>query len=148
MYIPPPIIYAGLYLLSFWIQGLLPVSDVWLQAAWCFFAGWVGIGISMLLLFSALLRFIQTGNTFVTMKPASSLQTGGIYTFTRNPMYLGLLALYTGFAFFFGNSWTFILIPVLIFIINVYVIRKEELYLSQQFGEDYSAYRKHTRRWI
>ena len=84
----------------------------------------------------------------ITIKSANSLQTDGVYAITRNPMYLGLLFLYTGIAFFAGNWWTFILIPMVVIIITTYVISREEKYLLDAFGQDYTSYKIKVRRWI
>jgi protein-S-isoprenylcysteine O-methyltransferase Ste14 len=84
----------------------------------------------------------------VTIKPAKSLETTGIYSVSRNPMYLGLLAIYIGMAFLKGNDWTFICIPFVILVIHFYVIRNEEKYLQRTFGNEYEEYKKQVRRWI
>jgi protein-S-isoprenylcysteine O-methyltransferase Ste14 len=47
-----------------------------------------------------------------------------------------------------GNWWAFIFIPLIIIIVQSYVIRGEENYLQRAFGEEYNAYRKKVRRWI
>ena len=59
----------------------------------------------------ALRQFFKTKNTIVLIKPANSLQTTGIYSLTRNPMYLSLMLMYLGMAFIFGNWWTLFLAP-------------------------------------
>lgn len=96
----------------------------------------------------ALVQFFRTHNTVITIKAATTLQTGGIYAISRNPMYLSLLLIYTGIGFFAGNTWTFLLIPLLVFIITRYVIFREERYLERTFGQAYKDYRKKVRRWI
>jgi protein-S-isoprenylcysteine O-methyltransferase Ste14 len=106
------------------------------------------IAIALLFLLPALIKFAQTRNTLVTIKPANSLQTKGIYSLTRNPMYTGLLILYAGIGMLKGNWWTFIFIPIIILIIQSYVIRGEENYLQRAFVEKYNSYRKKVRRWI
>ena len=63
-------------------------------------------------------------------------------------MYTGLLLAYIGVGNVVGNWWTFVLIPVLVWIVSSYVIRKEEGYLSRAFGEEYHRYKKNVRRWI
>ena len=63
-------------------------------------------------------------------------------------MYLGLLLLYFGLGVFKGNWWTFILAPFLVLIIQIYVIKKEEKYLQNAFGEEYNRYREKVPRWI
>ena len=96
----------------------------------------------------AVIKFFKTKNTLITIHPANSLQTVGIYTISRNPMYLGLLILYIGIAFLKGNLWTFMFIPLVILVITYTVIVKEEKYLGRTFGDSYIEYRKKVRRWI
>lgn len=148
VYLPPPIIYVALFLLSIFIQKVIPVNDSFFhQEIHAYFGyGFIIAAVSMLL--PALLRFLKTKNTLITIKPANSLQTHGIYAFTRNPMYLGLLTLYTGIAFLKGNWWTLALIPILILIIQSFVIKKEEAYLERAFGNSYLLYKAKVRRWI
>jgi protein-S-isoprenylcysteine O-methyltransferase Ste14 len=148
VYIPPPVIYALIFLLSLLLQKLLPVSASFFETKPANILGWILIAFGLMLALPAILKFIQSRNTLITVKPANSLQTNGIYSITRNPMYLSLLFLYTGIAFFAGNWWTIILIPVVIIVITTYVIKREEKYLSDAFGQDYTAYRIKVRRWI
>ena len=145
IYIPPPLIYVAIFFLSVALQKYIPIS------AWSVRRpelGWIFIAAYLLTFLPALVRFIRSKNTLVTIKPASSLQTTGIYSFTRNPMYLSLLFLYCGIAFLKGNPWTFLLIPLLITAVQSYVISKEERYLLRTFGSDYDNYRKKVRRWV
>lgn len=100
------------------------------------------------LMLPAVLKFIQTKNSLIPVKPATSLQASGVYAVSRNPMYLGLLLIYIGFAFWIGNWWTFIFVPILILLINKFIIEKEEKYLERAFGEAYIEYKKKARRWI
>lgn len=110
--------------------------------------GLLFIIIAVTITLPALIKFLTTKNTLITIKPAHSLQTSGIYSISRNPMYLGLLILYIGIAFLKGNYWTFILIPIVILVVTNLVILKEEKYLSRAFGMEYTEYRKKVRRWI
>lgn len=146
VYIPPPLIYAGAFFLSIALQRLMPINSSWLSGNRI--AGLFCIACYLIFFLPAIIRFIRSKNTLVTIKPASSLETSGIYSFTRNPMYLSLLFLYSGIAFFKGNAWTFLLIPVLILAVQSYVISKEEKYLLRTFGNDYVDYRKRVRRWL
>ena len=148
VYIPPPLIYAVFFLISIGLEKIYPVKKTWLNTTPVQIAGWVLIGLWVLITFAALRRFITSKNTLITVKPASSLQTTGVYASTRNPMYLGLVLLYCGLAVLVGNWWTFILLPVLIMVIQGYVIHREEQYLHHAFGEQYDAYKKKVRRWI
>lgn len=146
VYIPPPLIYACSFFVSIVLQKLMPINSGWLSGKQI--VGWIFIAGYLLLFLPAMIGFIRSKNTLVTIRPASSLETSGIYSFSRNPMYLSLLFLYCGIAFFKGNSWTFLLIPFLILAVQYYVISKEEKYLLRTFGNEYVHYRKKVRRWI
>ena len=148
VYIPPPLIYVAFFFLSVVLQKRMPLKSFFLQTAVAKTVGWALLAAGTLIVLPALWKFIVSRNTVVTMKPASSLQTAGIYAFTRNPMYLGLLLLYGGIGFFKGNGWTFIVIPLLIMTVQLYVIMKEEHYLQRAFGNEYMQYKKKVRRWI
>jgi protein-S-isoprenylcysteine O-methyltransferase Ste14 len=63
-------------------------------------------------------------------------------------MYVSLLLLYTGLSFIIGNWWNLILLPVLFFVVQEYVIKHEEKYLDRRFGEQYSEYKTKVRRWL
>jgi protein-S-isoprenylcysteine O-methyltransferase Ste14 len=148
IFIPPPLIYAAIFFLSILMQKIIPIDNSFFESQNATIAGIVLIVIALLFILPALIKFVQSKNTLVTIKSATSLQTKGIYSLTRNPMYMGLLILYSGIAMLEGNWWAFIFIPLIIIIVQSYVIRGEENYLQRAFGEEYNAYRKKVRRWI
>ncbi len=63
-------------------------------------------------------------------------------------MYVSLLLVYTGLSFLIGNWWNLILLPLLVFIVQEYVIKREENYLDRRFGQQYADYKKRVRRWL
>lgn len=148
IYMPPPLIYISFFLLSFLMQRLLPLNYAALHLTLVRAIGVLLILIYLLFFTSALRRFIDSKNTLVTIRPASSLETSGIYSFSRNPMYLSLVCLYAGLAVFLGNWWTLILLLIVILIVQLYVIKKEERYLLKAFGSNYAEYKNKVRRWI
>jgi protein-S-isoprenylcysteine O-methyltransferase Ste14 len=76
------------------------------------------------------------------------LITDGVYRFTRNPMYLGMLTMLVGVAVFFGTL-PFIVATVIYFaVIDRWFCRFEEEKLVAAFGHDYEEYRSGVRRWI
>jgi len=148
VYIPPPLIYMAFFVLSFLPQRLYPLDDRALHESVVKAFGTLLFLICLLLSVSALRRFLLTKNTLVTIRPARSLETSGIYSLTRNPMYLSLVFLYSGLGIFIGNWWTLILLPVLIGVVQLYVINKEEQYLQDAFGQEYQSYKNTVRRWL
>ncbi len=70
------------------------------------------------------------------------------YTFTRNPMYLGLTTALLGMAVFFGSA-VMLLAPAGFFaVIDRMVIPREEATLQRVFGQQYDDYKGRVRRWL
>lgn len=148
VYLPPPIIYVGFFFIGWFLQKFLPINNSIIEKDATKFIGIIFFLLAIYLGIRGVGRFIKTGNTIVTMRPSSSLQQEGMYSFTRNPMYLGMICGYLGLTWFFGNWWHIILLPVLIIILQEYVIKREESYLEREFGDEYASYRKKVRRWV
>jgi protein-S-isoprenylcysteine O-methyltransferase Ste14 len=146
--LPPPFVYGFFFGISLLLQKLVPLNKD-------FFSSDVSKGIGFLLLvvclvfdLPSLIQFFKTRNTLITIKSANSLQTKGMYSISRNPMYTGLLCLFSSLAFLVGNWWTLLFLPVVVFTIQVYVIRREENYLARRFGQQFIDYKKRVRRWL
>ena len=76
------------------------------------------------------------------------LQTKGIYSWVRNPMYSGIWIALTGITFMWHNIWTLIL-PVIDWIImTIALINTEEKWLLGLYGKEYEEYKKHVNRCI
>ncbi|MBI1342736.1 MAG: isoprenylcysteine carboxylmethyltransferase family protein [Terrimonas sp.] len=148
VYLPPPLIYVFVFLFSLWVNKMVPLREELTGKKYSLTMGILFILIAAMIIFAAIFRFIISGNTLVTIKPAKSLQAIGIYRVSRNPMYLGLVFLYTGLAFLKGNTWTILFIPLIIIFVQAFVIRKEEKYLLRTFGNEYENYRSKVRRWL
>jgi protein-S-isoprenylcysteine O-methyltransferase Ste14 len=99
---------------------------------------------------SGLIAFRRARTTVNPMKAssASSLVSSGIYRFTRNPMYLGLLLALLGWAVFLSNPLALLFLPVYVLYINRFQILPEERVLTSLFGTSYSAYTGSVRRWL
>jgi protein-S-isoprenylcysteine O-methyltransferase Ste14 len=146
--IPPPLFYAATFLLSLLIQKLIRVDRSFFHDMIARIAGIIFLVVCIFFAFPALQQFLKTKNTLITIRPANSLQTTGIYSINRNPMYISLLCLYAGLAILVGNWWTLALLPVLAIIVTSIVILPEERYLQRAFGAEYIEYKKNVRRWI
>ncbi|HVY55791.1 MAG TPA: isoprenylcysteine carboxylmethyltransferase family protein, partial [Thermodesulfobacteriota bacterium] len=81
-------------------------------------------------------------------KPATTVLTDGIYAYSRNPMYAGLILFLVAVSILLNNLWILIFTPVFIAVMRKGVIEREELYLEEKFGEEYTDYKKRVRRWI
>lgn len=98
--------------------------------------------------FSGLYAFAVAKVNPVPIKPVTSLLTGSIYRYTRNPMYLGLVVMLVGVALVF-DSYAFLAGALALFLyFNLYAIPREEAYLGRAFPAEFPAYRARVRRWI
>ena len=80
--------------------------------------------------------------------PSDELVIVGIYNYTRNPMYLGLLTILLGLALLLGTVSSFLTIPVFIWFMNRLQIEPEEEALEELFGKSYGEYKLKVRRWL
>lgn len=72
----------------------------------------------------------------------------GPYRFSRNPLYVGMLALYLGLALLAPSFWALVLFPVAVLLVRWGAIRPEEAFLREQFGASYDDYTRRVRRWL
>jgi len=79
---------------------------------------------------------------------ASSVVNIGIYRFTRNPMYLGMLLLLTAFALFLANLIAILLLAGFVVYMTLFQIKPEERMLLAKFGAEYEEFLSRVRRWI
>lgn len=83
--------------------------------------------------------------------PGGSTQTildHGPFRVSRNPLYLGLIALVAGLALLVPSFWGLVSVPVGIALLWWGAITPEERYLSTKFGAEYEDYRTRVRRWV
>ena len=98
----------------------------------------------------AVAAFRSSGTTVDPRSPekATQLVVSGVYRYSRNPMYLGLLCLLIAWATYLSNLLAFAWIPLFIGMMNHLQIQPEEEAMEKQFGQKYRDYRKSVRRWI
>jgi len=98
--------------------------------------------------FAAIRAMIAARTPVDPFEPVTAIVTGGPYRFTRNPIYLGFIAVLIGLPVSLGGYWGLVLSPLMVILMNVLVIRHEEAYLEQKFGQTYLSYKKGVRRWL
>jgi protein-S-isoprenylcysteine O-methyltransferase Ste14 len=97
---------------------------------------------------SALVRFKRAGTRPEPWEASSALVEEGVYTFTRNPMYLGMAGLQLAAGVALNSIGALGTTLVSILIVDRLVIAREERYLRQRFGDPYIAYMRRVRRWL
>jgi protein-S-isoprenylcysteine O-methyltransferase Ste14 len=146
--IPPPLVALFVAILM-WLTPTLagsPSIPLGLRRAVALALLCLGLSIAV----SGVVAFRQARTTVnpIRASSASALVSSGVYRFTRNPMYLGLLLELIAWAMFLSNPLAFLLLPVYVLYINRFQIIPEERVLTSLFGTEYSAYKKSVRRWL
>jgi protein-S-isoprenylcysteine O-methyltransferase Ste14 len=96
----------------------------------------------------ALGRFGAAGEHPSPYQPTHRLMDTGIYSRTRNPIYLSMLLVMLSSAAFANSAWLLVSGVALFFLLHFGVVKREESYLSEKFGSEYDDYRRRVRRWI
>ena len=104
----------------------------------------------MFILINPIFKFIKSKTTIdpIKFKKVNKLITSGIYKYSRNPMYLGLLMIVISTSMFYLNIFSITTPFLFYFWINRFQIKREEIFLTEKFGKEYMSYKTKTRRWI
>jgi len=145
-YVHPPII-ALFYMLIAYLLGWL-VQIPFEAPGPIRIAGFALACIGFLFGVGAFVEFSRARTTVDPHGSVTQVVTTGIYRFTRNPIYMGLLLIIIGLPLNSGFYWGILLAPFFIVTMNRLVIEKEEAYLEKKFGETYTGYKSRVRRWL
>ena len=106
--------------------------------------------IGVLILINPIFKFIKSKTTIdpIKFKKVNKLITSGIYKYSRNPMYLGLLMIVISTSILYLNILSITTPFLFYFWINRFQIKREEIFLTEKFGKEYLIYMTKTRRWI
>lgn len=143
---PPPVIVLIMIAAGF-AAGLiqpLPYIDGYTR----YTAGGALLLVSAVIMLSAYFKMTRAGTNVDVRKPATTVLTDGVYSYSRNPMYVSMVVFLAAVSVLLNNLWIMILIPVFIFIMGRGVIAREEHYLEGKFGAQYTDYKNRVRRWL
>jgi protein-S-isoprenylcysteine O-methyltransferase Ste14 len=142
----PPRIAMALLLVAGLIQVLAPIQGLHLFSS-PLLAATLGAG-GFVVMMWAWWQFQRNKVAICPTEKTDYLITDGIYRYTRNPMYLGMIAMLLGVATFFGTLPYYAVVVAYFAIIDRSFCPYEEDKLSITFGNDYEKYRSRVRRWI
>lgn len=108
------------------------------------------VSAGLLIDISAILSFRKVRTTINPLRPkaTSSLVDVGIYRFTRNPMYLGLVLILLGVSSYYASPFSLVVIIAFMVFITRFQIVPEERAMFKLFGEEFSNYQNKVRRWL
>lgn len=136
-------------LVPFWILGN-KVNELYIQP--CQFSHYAElivfvIGFVIMLIWITSFAVIGRG-TLSPADPTKKLVITGLYRFSRNPMYVGVMLILIGEAVFFRSFdlWIYSLFVCIVF--TIFIMLFEEPRLRNDFGEEFKRYCEKVRRWI
>ena len=130
------------------VSKMVPALTFSLNGSTALAVGLGMMGMSLGVMGVTQFRKAQTTPNPQALEKVSSLVTSGIYQYSRNPMYLGLVLILLGWAFYLSHFLAFVLLPVFILYMTRFQIQPEEQMMARKFGKTYQAYLNKVRRWI
>lgn len=143
---PPPFIVLVIILAGFAAGLIKSLHFIYGPARYA--TGAALMALSLIIVLWAFFKFRKAGTNVDVRKPSTKIVTDGLYAYSRNPIYLGLVIFLVAVSVLLNNLWIMIFIPVFVIIMRKGVIEREELYLEEKFGQEYIDYKKRVRRWI
>lgn len=146
--VPPVLVFLCFGLMMYLLAEFLPIGYFDFYGRMLLAKILVGAGIIIVML--ALIQFKMSKTTVDPTKPdkASNLVVGGIYKFSRNPMYLAMLLLLLALGIFLGNAFNTLVAAGFVAYMNRFQIIPEEQILLNKFGRTFKDYCILTRRWF
>jgi protein-S-isoprenylcysteine O-methyltransferase Ste14 len=105
------------------------------------------IAFGMVIFLFAFLNFGTSWRIGIDRASPGTLVTGGIFAFTRNPIYVAFILFFFGF-FLINGTWFFLIFALLAVIAFHFQILREEEFLKKQYGPSYAAYSAQTARYL
>ncbi len=142
-------LFGGALLLGLALEYLMPLSiDRMLTAHIRMMLGGVILSSGVLIAVFAKVQFARAKQPSAPAIPTTCLVQNGIFRYTRNPLYLGLVIALVGLGLIFNMPWWIILTWPVIGLVQWMLIIPEEKYLMEKFDDEYFLYTARVRRWI
>ena len=144
--IPPPLLLLILVISNYFSSKEIDLILIPYQNLISFILFLIGV----IILINPIYKFIKSRTTIdpINFKKVNQLITSGIYKYSRNPMYLGLLIIVISTSIFYLNIFSITTPIIFYFWINKFQIKREEIFLTKKFGKEYLLYMTETRRWV
>ncbi len=143
---PPPLIYLGMLGLGLLLEWLWPTELSNRPLAVSAGAAFIVLGVVGLL--AAVRTLWRAQTTINPYKSTTTIVSDNVFRFSRNPIYVADTVIYIGLGLVLDTWWVLIFTPIVIWIMNIGVITREEAYLERKFGNDYLEYKRKVRRWL
>lgn len=141
--IPPS--WLALHLAAAWVLSFLSPGVFGSAGDW---AGMGFVALGILVMLAAIARMLLARTTVVPRRDPSVLVTGGLFSLSRNPIYLGDLLILVGAVLWLDAVLALPLLASFPWLIQTRFIRDEEARLTEAFGPQFDLWAARTRRWL
>lgn len=149
VFVPPPLLYVVPILAAAMLHSRRPWQILEGHALALTLGGFFATAIGVAIGLASVYGFQKASTTILPAgRPTTAIVQRGPYRFTRNPMYLAMAFAYVGLSLLLNNLWALVLLPLVLAVIDLAVIRREERYLAAKFGQPYRDYCARVRRWL
>lgn len=131
-----------------WCQSALLPMGLSLGGAWADLAGGILVGGGVILIALAASEMRRQKTTIIPHHEADRLVQSGIFTRSRNPIYLGDTLILLGLILYWDAVLSLPLVPVFVWVIEKRFVIPEENRLRVKFRADFARYCQKVRRWI
>lgn len=144
---------SALFLMTFACGVLLSLAYPWQVTLYMNSEVTRGLGVLLLLLSLGLnvlayRKFKKDLTPHAPFMTPRVLITKGIFSYTRNPVYLALIVSQCALGFVFDSIWIVIFSMLLWILLDRVIVRPEEKILHDTFAHEFTKYKKMTRRWL
>ncbi|MFT4630923.1 MAG: protein-S-isoprenylcysteine O-methyltransferase Ste14 [Arenicella sp.] len=146
--IPPPIVLLICLIIMPLLAEIGSVSsfDFELRLALASLLVLLGLGIML----TGVVQFSKAKTTIDPLNPekAEQLVVDGVFSLSRNPMYLGMAIIAVAWTIYLANPWSILGVIAFVLFINRFQITPEERAMDSLFGVQYAQYKASVRRWF
>ncbi len=146
--VPPPLVALACAAAMYWLARHTPAAAISGHARLALAAVVGSAGLAVML--AGVVSFRVARTTVNPLKPesATALVTSGVFRYTRNPMYLGMLAILLAWAMFLASPAALLGVAAFWLYIQRFQIQPEEKALAALFGSAFADYMARVRRWL
>ncbi|ETA53804.1 methyltransferase family protein [Ponticoccus alexandrii] len=142
----PPVWLASFLAVAWCQKTYYPVGSF--GPIWADLLGGLLVGGGLLLLPLAVTEMRRQRTTVIPHREADRLVTTGIFSRSRNPIYLGDSMILAGMILYWDAVLALPLIPIFVWVVERRFIAQEEMWLRRKFVTQYTRYAQQTRRWL
>lgn len=143
-----PPIWLAVFIALAWMQSTMLPMGLSFWQGWADFAGGLCVGAGVLLMMLAFVEFRRHATSVIPHQTPSSMIQSGIFSRTRNPIYLGDVLVLAGLILRWDAVLALPLVPIFVWVIEKRFVIPEEDRMRRVFRAEFAQYASRVRRWV